>query len=66
MPITAFLVKLWLLMLVWFFLFTWITGAPWAWLSTAIVWLAVAALPIAVLEALGALRGLARLLFRRG
>jgi hypothetical protein len=66
MPITAFLFAAWVLMLVGYFLLTWMLGAPPMWLANAIVWVALAGIPVLMLEAVGALRGLARVLFGRG
>jgi hypothetical protein len=65
MPITALLAAIWVLMLVGYFWLTWVLGAPQMWLASAVVWVALAGIPVLVLEAAGALRGLARLLFGR-
>jgi hypothetical protein len=65
MPITAFLAAVWVVLFLLLLVFSRSSATVASWLATAIVWLTLLGIVTMLLEAIGALRGLARLLFGR-
>jgi ABC-type Mn2+/Zn2+ transport system permease subunit len=65
MPITAFLAAVWAVLFLLLIVFSRNPGTVASWLATAIVWITLLGIVVMLLEAIGALRGLARLLFGR-